>query len=443
VRWAERKIPIIALRPTPHPDDRAIFRLAVPALGALAADPLYSLIDTAFVGHLGTAQLGALAIGTAAFTASFWIFSFLAYGVTARVARAFGASDTETVDKVGVQAVFLALVLGAAVTAIGFGFAADIVRIFGASDRVAVFAEPFMRIRILAAVPVLLVQVGQGWMRGMQDTRTPMLIVTAGLVVNTILNYILIFPAGLGVEGSALATVIGQTLAAAGFLWLLRKRMTSPKWRPDLAIARQLLRVGIDLAVRTGALLASMTFATAVAARMGEVELAAWQIAMQVFLLLAFTLDSLAIAGQALVGRHLGELRPDRAFEVGRRLIYLGVALGVVLFFMLFIGSRWIARLFTEDGRVVSVAGSLLIWVAIVQPLSAIAFTFDGILIGASDTRFLAVAMLVSSALYAIGSGVALEVEAGVQGLATATTIWLVVRSLTTGVRFARGRWAV
>jgi putative MATE family efflux protein len=427
----------------PHPDDRAIFRLAVPALGALAADPLYSLIDTAFVGHLGTAQLGALAIGTAAFTASFWIFSFLAYGVTARVARAFGANDTETVDKVGVQAVFLAIALGAGVTVLGFVFAAEIVRLFGASTRVAVFAEPFMSIRIFAAVPVLLVQVGQGWMRGMQDTRTPMLIVTAGLVVNTILNYVLIFPAGLGVEGSALATVVGQTLAAAGFLWLLRKRMTSPHWRPDFAIARGLLRVGVDLAVRTGALLASMTFATAIAARMGEVELAAWQIAMQIFLLLAFTLDSLAIAGQALVGRHLGGMQPDRAFEVGRRLITLGVALGVVLFLGVFVAARWLPHAFTEDGRVVVVAGSLLLWVALVQPLSAVAFTFDGILIGASDTRFLAIAMVASSAIYAVGSAVALGIDAGVQGLASATTVWLAVRSLTTGVRFARGRWAV
>jgi putative MATE family efflux protein len=427
----------------PYADDRAIFRLAVPALGALAADPLYSLIDTAFVGHLGTAQLGALAIGTAAFTASFWIFSFLAYGVTARVARAFGANDTETVDKVGVQAVFLAIGLGAAVTVLGFLFTSEIVRLFGASNRVAVFAEPFTRIRIFAAVPVLLVQVGQGWMRGMQDTRTPMLIVTAGLVVNTILNYVLIFPAGLGVEGSALATVIGQTLAAAGFLWLLRKRMTAPRWQPDFAIARELLRVGVDLAVRTGALLASMTFATAIAARMGEVELAAWQIAMQVFLLLAFTLDSLAIAGQALVGRHLGGMRPDRAFEVGRRLITLGVALGVVLLLGVFVGARWLPHAFTEDGRVVVVAGSLLLWVALVQPLSAVAFTFDGILIGASDTRFLALAMVASSAIYAAGSALALGIDAGVQGLAIATTVWLAVRSLTTGVRFARGRWAV
>jgi putative MATE family efflux protein len=408
----------------------------------LAADPLYSLIDTAFVGHLGIAQLGALAIGTAAFTASFWIFSFLAYGVTARVARAFGANDSETQDKVGVQAIYLAVILGGIVTLLGVVFTEPIVRVFGASDRVAVFAEPFMRIRILAAIPVLLVQVGQGWMRGIQNTRIPMLIVLAGLVVNTILNYVLIYPAGLGVEGSALATVIGQSLAAAAFVVLLRKRMTAPRWRPDLATAGQLLRVGVDLAVRTGALLASMTFATAIAARMGEVELAAWQIAMQVFLLLAFTLDSLAIAGQALVGRHLGGARPDRAFEVGRRLIQLGVVLGIALLLMFFIGSRSIARIFTEDGRVVVVAGSLIVWVAAVQPLSAVAFTFDGILIGASDTRFLAVAMVVSSTIYAIGSGIALELEAGVEGLAIATTIWLIVRSLTTGVRFARGRWA-
>ena len=395
------------------------------------------------MGHLGVSQLGALAVGTAAFTASFWIFSVLAFGVTPRVARAVGAGEGPRADAIGVQALFLALILGAAVTIIGIVFAGPIVRVLGAKGSVEHFAEPYLRVRALAAIPVLIGQVGQGWMRGMQDTKTPMLVLLVGLVINTVLNYVLIYPLGLGVEGSALATVIGQGVVAAAFIVLLRKRMNAPRWWPDVAVIRGLLRVGIELTIRTGALLAAMTVATAVAARMGEVPLAAWQIAMQVFLLLAFTLDSLAIAAQAMVGRFLGAVDLAQASEVSRRLLWLGLLLGVVLFFVLGIGSRWAAGLFTEDGRVIAVAGSLLLWVALVQPLSAIAFTLDGILIGASDTRFLAVAMLGSSGIYVVGSVLSLELGWGVKGLASAATAWLVVRSLTTGVRFARGRWAL
>ena len=414
----------------------------MPALGALAADPLYSLIDTAFVGHLGISQLGALAVGTAAFTASFWIFSFLAYGLTPRVANAFGRGDVSSATTFGVQSIFLAVVLGGLTTALGFLLAGPIVRLFGASEAVAVYAEPFLQIRAFAAIPVLIGHVGQGWLRGMQDTRTPMLIVLSGLAINVVLNYVLIYPVGLGVEGSALATVIGQSGAAIAFVVVLARRMDMPRWRPNLTIAKELLRVGADLTIRTGALLAAMTIATAVAARMGEVELAAWQIAMQVFLLLALMLDSIAIAGQALVGRFLGASEPGRAFEVGKRLIGLGVVLGFALLVTVAVGSRWAARLFTDDGRVVAMAASLLLWVAVVQPVSAVAFTFDGILIGAADTRFLAVAMVASSLVYVAGSFLALEWEAGVEGLAVATTVWLVLRALTTGFRFARGRWA-
>lgn len=388
------------------------------------------------------AQLGALAVGSAAFTASFWIFSFLAYGVTPRVARALGAGDPAEADRVGVQALFMAVVLGVAVSVIGLLGAEEIVRLFGGTERVATYAEPFIRIRILAAAPVLIAQVGQGWMRGVGDTRTPMLVLVTGLVINTALNYVLIYPVGMGVNGSATATVIGQTVVAIAFVVLLLRRMSDPRWRPDWTVVRELSKVGFELAVRTGSLLAALTVATAVASRMGEVALASWQIVMQVFLLLSYTLDSLAIAAQVLVGRYLGAADPASATAVARRLIGLGIMLGIVLMLLLFSGSRALARLFTDDARVILVAAPLMVWLAIIQPLSAVAFTFDGILIGASDTRFLAGAMFAASLVYVAASVIALEIQAGLEGLAAATTVWLVLRSLTTAGRFVRGRWA-
>lgn len=433
------RIPNIVRR---HPDDRAIFALAVPALGALAADPLYSLVDTAFVGRLGTPQLGALAIGTAAFTASFWIFSFLAYGVTPRVARALGAGDDVAAARTGTQALLLAGVLGLTVTALGVVLAGPIVRGLGATGSVEEFAVPYLRIRMLAATPVLLAQVGHGWLRGAHDTRTPMFVATAGAAANVVLDYLFIYPFGWGIAGAAWATVAGQGAAAAVFVVLLARRMHGAPWRWDRREARALARVGVDLAVRTGALLAAMTFATAVAARMGTVEVSAWQIAMQVFLLLALTLDSIAIAGQALIGRRLGALDPAGARAVGRRLLGLGSLLGAILLLLLLALAHPVAGVFSTDPRVVTGAAWLIVWLALVQPLSAAAFTLDGILLGASDTRFLAASMAGASLLYAGLALLALAAGWGLAGLAFAATCWLLARALLTGARFARGAWA-
>ena len=424
-----------------HRDDRAIVALALPALGALAADPLYSVIDTAFVGHLGTPQLGAVAVGTTVFNASFWIFSFLAYGLTPRVARAFGAGDISRASRLGVQALLLAAVLGAVVTAGGLAGAPALVRAFGAEGRVASLAESYLTIRVLAAAPVLVALVGHGWLRGVQDTRTAMLITVAGAAANTALDYLFIFGLGWDLAGAAWSNVAGQLGVALAFMAVLRSRWRGVTWRPDPAAIRSLLGVGIDIVVRTGALLAAITVATSVAARMGVVALASWQIAMQVFLLLALALDSVAIAAQALVGRFLGAGDLEGAESVARRLMTWGWWVGGSLLVPVLILRGSLAGAFSNDPQVVSVTAGLLAWVALAQPLSGAAFTLDGILLGASDTRWLAGAMLSCSALYIALALVALNAEWGVAGLVAGATLWLVARAGTTGVRFAGGAW--
>ena len=386
--------------------------------------------------------MGALAVGTAAFTASFWLFSFLAYGVTPRVARAVGAGDTEAAARTGVQALLLALSIGALLTLLGVALAGPIVRLLGAGKEVAAFAEPYLRIRILAATPVLIVQVGNGWLRGAQDTRTPFVVTVAGAALNVVLDYVLIYPVGWGVRGAAWATVIGQTLSAGIFVAIMMRRVRGARLVWDRTEARALGRVGFDLAVRTGSLLVALTVATSVAARMGQVRLGSWQIAMQVFLLLALTLDSIAIAAQALVGLRLGAGVPGSATAVGRRLMWWGTGLGVALGLLLLSSGRPIAAIFSADPDVISATASLLMWLALVQPLAAMAFTLDGILIGASDTRFLAVAMAASSVLYVGLALTALDRGWGTGGLAAGMTVWLVARVATTGTRWRSERWA-
>ncbi|MDQ5814962.1 MAG: MATE family efflux transporter [Actinomycetota bacterium] len=435
-----RRLPV---RPGRHRDDRAIVALALPALGALAADPLYSLIDTAFVGHLGAVELGAVAVGTAAFTASFWLFSFLAYGVTPRVARAVGRDDPRGAAQIGVQALLLAVALGAIVLVAGLVLAGPVIRLLGAGPRVASFAEPYLRIRILSAPAVLIGLVGHGWLRGAQNTKTPLYVAGAGALVNVALDYILIYPVGLGVEGSAWGTVIGQWGVAIAFLILLIPRFKGAPARPDPGIIRSLLSVGADLIVRTGALLAALTVATSVATRMGVVALGSWQVTMQIFLLLSFALDSIAIAGQALVGRHLGAGDQSRAREVGVRLMAWGLAVGVALMVALLALREPIAAAFTDDARIVQATVGLLAWLALTQPLSAAAFTLDGILIGASDTRYLAIAMVGCSLLYMALALGALSFEWGTAGLAAGATAWLAARTAATALRFRGRRWAL
>ncbi|HEU4481299.1 MAG TPA: MATE family efflux transporter, partial [Actinomycetota bacterium] len=423
-----------------RPDDRAILALAVPALGALAADPLYSLVDTAFVGHLGTAELGALAVGSAAFTASFWIFSFLAYGVTPKVAAAFGRGDAGEAASIGVQAALIAVASGLVVTLLGVLGAGPIVRLLGAEGEVATIAEPYLRIRVLSSTAVLLGQVGHGWLRGAQDTRTPMLIAVAGAVFNIVLDYVFIYIAGWGVSGAAWATVVAQGGAAVAFIWVLRPHTAAVPMRLDLPVARSLLSVGRGLVVRTGALLAAMTLATALAARMGTLALGSWQIAMQLFLFLALVLDSIAIAAQALIGRALGaDARGTRA--LAGRLMWWGSATGVILGAVVLLARQPVATLFSNDPEVVDAAVGLLTWVALVQPLSAVAFTLDGILIGALQTDFLAKAMLLASGVYGAGAAAAYLGGAGTAGLALAATAWLGVRVVTTGLRFRSDAW--
>lgn len=433
------------LRPGRHPDDRTILGLALPALAALAADPLYSLTDTAFVGNLGAEELGAVAVGTAAFTASFWLFSFLAYGVTPRVARFVGAGDEEGAARIGIQALLMAVTIGVFVTLVGVLFAGPVVRLLGAGPGFEEMAESYLRIRVLSASAVLIAQVGHGWLRGAQDTRLPMFVAVGGAAINVVLDYALIYPAGMGVQGAAWATVIGQYLAAGAFLIVLMPRLTrgGVAWRFDPEVAKALLRIGADLVVRTGALLGAMTLATTVAARMGLDTLGAWQITMQLFLFLSLALDSVAIAAQALVGKHLGAGARGDAREVSARLMEWGLLVGIGIGLVLFLLRDVLASAFSSDESVAAAAAVLIAWLAAVQPLSALAFTLDGILIGASDTRFLAKSMVVSSSAYAAVTMLALEWGWGTVGLAAGATVWMFLRTATTAWRWRGGRWTL
>lgn len=384
--------------------DRQILRLAIPALGALAADPLVSLVDTAFVGRLGVVELGALGVNAAVFALVFALFNFLAYGTTPLVAAAWGRGDQEEASRVITQAISLAIGIGAIAIALLEVFWNPILTAMQASSELIGPAGEYLRIRAWAAPAVLLVTVGHGAYRGMQDTRTP-LIVTVGLnLINLVGDPLLIFVAGWGLRGAAVATVAAQWVGAVWFLMLLNRRRKDLGLRlrlPRLVEFRPLATAGTELIARTAGLLAIFTMATAVAARIGTATVAAHQVAAQVWLFLALVLDSLAIAGQALVAGYLGSGRTDDARAASNRMLQWGFAFGAILGAIFLILGPSLPKLFTDDAEIIGLVAGVMPFVAWLQPVGALVFVWDGIFMGAREFRFLMVSTLAAAGVAA------------------------------------------
>jgi MATE family multidrug resistance protein len=380
------------------PYDREIARLAVPALGTLVADPLLSLVDTAFVGRLGGDALGALGVAVAAFAVVYYILSFVEYGTTSTVARAVGAGRLDRAGRATVTSFLVAAACGVAVAAGLLVLTGPVLAMMGASPALRPQATTYLRIRALAAPALLVVRAGHGAYRGYQDTRTP-LVVTVGVnAVNLVLDPILIFGAGWGIAGAAWATVIAQWLGAAVFLALVfgrhRERLGTAGARPRAAEARVFLVAARDLSVRAAALLAPFTVSAAVAARVSDSAIAAHQVVFQVWVFLALALDAVAIAAQAMVGRYMGAGDPGRTRRVADRLTVLGLVLGLVLALVLAAVAAVLPGWFTDDATVIDAIGSVYWLLVASQPLGAAVFVWDGVFLGAGDFAYLAVATL-------------------------------------------------
>lgn len=401
--------------------DREIFRLAWPALGALAADPLVSIVDTAFVGRLGVIPLAALGVNTSIFALSFVVFNFLAYGTTPMVARALGRGDRAAAGDFVVQALVLAAGVGVLAALLLEVLAVPIVTVMGAGPDLREPALDYLRIRALAGPAVLLVTAGHGAFRGYQDTRTPLL-VTLGLnAVNLVLDPLLIFGFGWGLKGAALATLVAQWCGALWFVHLLlRSRREElgiqPRW-PAMSEIRPFLRIGGELALRTLALIGTMTLATAIAARVGTVQVAAHQIGTQLWLLLAMVVDSLAVAAQALVARYRGAGQSVEARHAANRLLGWGALSGLALGLLFLALAPVLPRLFTNEPAVLEAVGTVYPFVVAMQPLNAIVFVWDGVFMGAERFRFLAIQMTISASLAALLLLCVLPLELGLAGV--------------------------
>jgi putative MATE family efflux protein len=425
--------------------DREIFALAVPAFGALVAEPLFVMVDSAIVGHLGTPQLAGLGIAAALLATGVSVFVFLAYATTAAVARRVGAGDLPSAIRQGMDGIWLALLLGLAVIAVTLPTAPWLVEVFGASDTAAPYATTYLRVSSLGIPAMLIVLAATGVLRGLQDTRTPLYVAIAGFTANAVLNVVLVYGAGLGIAGSAWGTVIAQVGMAVAYLFVVVRgaRRHGASLRPDAAGIRASAQAGAPLLIRTLSLRAVLMIATGVAARLGDAEVAAHQIILSLWSLMAFALDAIAIAGQAIIGRYLGAGDAEGARRVCRRMVEWGIASGLLLGALIVLARPLFIPLFTDDQTVRDTLLPALLVVALSQPIAGVVFVLDGVLMGAGDGPYLAAAMVVTLVVFA---PVALLVPAfggGLTALWWAMGLMMLVRMVTLWLRMRSGRWVV
>ena len=447
--------------------DRRILSLAVPALGALVAEPLFVLIDSAMVGHLGATSLAGLSLASSVLTTVVGLFVFLAYATTATTARLFGAGDRRGGLRAGVDGLWLAALLGAG-AALALGAAAPgVVGALGADGAVARAAVAYLRASAPGLPGMLVVFAATGTLRGLLDTRTPFVVATAGAALNVGLNALLLYGVRMGIAGSGLGTALAQSaMAAALAAPVLRSaRDAGVGLAPSRTGLRASLGSGAPLLVRTVSLRAAILTTVWAATALGAVPLAAHQVVGSLWNFAAFALDALAVAAQALVGTALGQADaagarapsgdsapapPGGAGAVSveavlRRTLGWGAATGAVIGVVLAAASPWLPWLFTSEAAVASAARPALLVAASAMPLAGAVFLFDGILMGAGDGRYLAGAGLVTLVPYAplavaVAHGLPAASPAGGLAWLWAAFAWVFMgaRGLTTGLR-ARG----
>jgi putative MATE family efflux protein len=422
--------------------DREILALAAAALGSLAAEPLYILVDTAIVGHLGRPELAALGIAGIVLSGLFALFNFLAYGTTSQVARAAGAGERETADRLGAQAFWLSLGTGLLIAVALAVFADPVVAAMGADGRTAALAAEYVRIASIGFPFAFLALGGQGYLRGVGDLKTPLYILLAANGLNVVLEVLFVYGFDWGLAGSAWGTAVAQVGMGAAFLVVL-VRIGRELFRPQLELARRLLGVGKHIFVRTTALYSSFVIAGAVIARFGDASIAAHQIAFQLWAFLALVLDAIAIAGQVIVGRMLGAGDDEGAYAASARMISLSVLAGAVFAGAMLALIDLLPRAFTGDEAVLDQARDIWPIFALMQPVNGAVFALDGILIGAGDARYLMWSMLASGAASISVALVALELDWGIVGVWFALLVLILVRLATLGARFTRRRWLV
>ena len=428
--------------------DRDIRRLALPALGALVAEPLFLLTDTALVGHLGGVPLAGLGIASVVIQTVVGLLVFLAYATTPMVARRLGSGDLTGAVRAGIDGVWLALAVGALLVAVGVPLSGWVVGLFGAAPEVAAAATTYLSISLWGIPALLLTLAASGLLRGLQNTTTPLVVAGVGFAANAVLNAVFIYGFGWGIAGSAIGTAVASWGMAAAYLVIIVRsaRATGASLTPHVSGLGSALRSGGWLLLRTASLRVAMLATVVVATDFGTSELATVQIALTVFSTLAFVLDALAIAGQAMIGHGLGASDLPRVRAITTRLLQFGVGGGALLGILIAALSPVLPFIFTTDDTISGALTVLLLVMAFGIPLAGYVFVLDGVLIGAGDAKYLALTGLVNLAVYLP----LLWAVSGLSGTAGIAWLWAAfgfgyigARAVTLGLRARGDRWIV
>ena len=426
---------------------RRVLALAVPAVAALVAQPLMMLADTWIVGHLGTVPLAGLGIGSGLLTTVTGLMIFLAYGSTSVVARQIGAGRAGRGIELGVQAMWLAALIGTTVGALTWIAAPWLAAWLGATGEVHTQAVEYLRWSLPGLPGMLVMLAATGTFRGLADARTPLVLSVSSAVLNLILNVSFVFGLGMGIGGAGLGTAVAETaLGATAALLVARKARAvgaglGPSWREMMSS----LAVGVPLLLRTVTLRVALLVTTFVAAKQGTAGLAAHHVAMQLWGLLSYALDALAIAGQTIIGTALGASDVQEARDSTRLMTWWSVGGGAVIGLVVVFVRGPVAAFFAPDDDVRALVAWLMVLIACTLPLAGYVFLLDGVLIGAGDGRYLAIAGVITLIGYAPIALGALTVDGGRPGL---TWLWLAfavgfmgLRALTLGLRARGAKW--
>lgn len=421
---------------------KRVLGLALPALGVLAAEPLYVLVDTAVVGHLGALPLAGLAVGGVVLSQVSSQLTFLSYGTTSRTARLHGAGRRDEAVREGVQATWLAVIVGLVVIVAGQLLAAPIARVLSGDAAITDAAVNWLRIALFGTPFILITMAGNGWMRGVQDSAKPLRYVLAGNGISAVLCPVLVYGADWGLEGSAIANVVAQVISASLFIVaLVRERVPL---RPEPKVMRAQLGLGRDLVLRSLAFQACFVSAAAVAARTSTEAVGAHQVVLQLWTFLALVLDSLAIAAQSLVGAALGAGASKRARGLSNQITGYGLVFGCFLGVVFASLAGVLPQVFTSDGGVLGEIPHAWWFFVALQPIAGVVFALDGVLLGAGDAAFLRNATLLSAALGFLPLiWLSLAFGWGLAGIWTGLSLFMVLRLATLLVRWRSGRWAV
>ena len=423
--------------------DAEIWALAIPAFATLLAEPLLVLADSAIIGHVSTNALAGLGVAASVIGLTLGLCVFLAYGTTATVARRLGAGDLRSALAGGLDGITLGLGVGVVLAVAISALAGPIVGLYQVAPEVAEPASTYLAIVALGFPAALAMLAATGVLRGLQDTRTPLLVVVCMNLLNIGLNLALVFGLGWGVAGAATGTVISQFLAAA---WLVaavlrgaRQEKVRWQWRPGGVLAAA--SSSSWLILRTLGLQAALLTTTAVAARMGTTAMASHQVLNSLWMLLVFAMDAVAIAAQAIVGRYLGAGEPQIVRALLGRMIGWAIGIGVIGGLALWAAHPLYLPLFTPDAAVADQIGRVLPLLAALTVVSAVVFVLDGVLIGAGDARYLALASGVNLATYLPLALAVAWTGAGLEWLWIAYGGLALSRLATLGLRARGTRW--